>query len=286
LKFVKMQATGNDFIVVDARGVERNWVEMAKAMCNRHFGVGADGLLLLLSSEIADFMMRIFNPDGSEAETCGNGLRCFAKYIIEERLVKIREEEIVVETLAGVKMLSPQIEDERVSGVQVSMGIPRLKLEDIPVLIDQNRGELDITLPPCYTISVAGKNLLLRLVSMGNPHAVCFVDEPISEFPLTELGPRIECHPSFPQRINFEVANIVNRGLITARVWERGVGETLSCGSGACAIAAVAQLCHDASNPVAVKLPGGTLSVEWGGGGEILLGGPVERVFTGDWPEG
>ena len=285
MKFAKIQATGNDFIVIDARGTKHNWVEVAKAMCNRHFGVGADGLLLLLPSEIADFKMRIFNPDGSEAETCGNGLRCFAKYVIENGLIEADERELMIETLAGIKKLRPQIEDGRVSRVQVSMGVPKLKTEDIPVVVEQSRGTLDITLPLCYTVTVSGRSLPLRLVSMGNPHAVCFVDESVSEFPLAEFGPEIECHPSFPQRTNFEIANIVNREQVTARIWERGVGETLSCDSGACAIAVAARLCAYVTSPVDITLPGGILSVEWSEEGEVLLAGPVEQVFTGEWSE-
>jgi diaminopimelate epimerase len=205
--------------------------------------------------------------------------------VIEKGLVEVGRQELTVETLAGIKKLRPYIEDGQVTKVQVSMGTPKLKAEDIPVVIERSRGILDITLPLCYTVTVTSRELPVRLISMGNPHAVCFVNEPVTDFPLPELGPEVECHPSFPRRINFEVANIVSRNQIAARVWERGAGETLSCGSGACAIAVAARLCDYVTSPVDIILPGGTLSVEWDGKGKVLLTGPVEEVFTGEWPK-
>ncbi|GAI42540.1 unnamed protein product, partial [marine sediment metagenome] len=258
MKFAKLQATGNDFIFIDA-DEEHNWSPLAKAMCHRHLGIGADGLIVLLPSKVADLRMRLYNPDGSEAEACGNGLRCLARYAIDRGLVDARE--LVVETLGGVRKVRPY---ENL--IQVDMGKPKFKADEIPILIEE---ELDIILD--YPIIVQGKKLLLTCLSMGNPHAVCFLDEPIANFPLAELGPVMENHPLFPDRINFEVANVLSRKptekleKIEARVWERGVGETLSCGTGACAVAVAARLHDRVAGDVDIILPGGVLTVDWDG---------------------
>ncbi|TEU02434.1 MAG: diaminopimelate epimerase [Dehalococcoidia bacterium] len=278
MKFAKLQATGNDFIFIDA-DEEHNWSPLAKAMCHRHLGIGADGLIVLLPSKVADLRMRLYNPDGSEAEACGNGLRCLARYAIDRGLVDARE--LVVETLGGMRKV-------RSHGnlIQVDMGKPKFKADEIPMLIEE---ELDIILD--YPIIVQGKKLLLTCLSMGNPHAVCFLDEPIANFPLAELGPVMENHPLFPDRINFEVANVLSRKptekleKIEARVWERGVGETLSCGTGACAVAVVARLHDRVAGDVDIILPGGVLTVDWDGVGEVMLRGPAEMVFQGEWPD-
>jgi len=278
MKFAKLQATGNDFIFIDA-DEEHNWSPLAKAMCHRHFGIGADGLIVLLPSQVADLRMRLYNPDGSEAEACGNGLRCLARYAIDRGLVDARE--LAVETLGGIRKV-------RSHGnlIQVDMGKPKFKADEIPMLIEE---ELDIILD--YPIIVQGKKLLLTCLSMGNPHAVCFLDEPIVNFPLAELGPVVEKHPLFPDRINFEVANVLSRKpteklqKIEARVWERGVGETLSCGTGACAVAVAARLHDRVAGDVDIILPGGVLTVAWDAVGEVMLRGPAEMVFQGEWPD-
>jgi len=274
LSFSKLQATGNDFILIDARGLEQDWAELARAMCHRHFGIGADGLLLLLESEVADFRMRMFNPDGSEAEACGNGLRCFARYVMDHSLTNTRE--LTVETMAGIRKAKS-------SGnlFQVDMGVPKFRPEEIPLSI----GEVNIIPILDYPLKIEGRELLLTFVSMGNPHGVCFIKEPVAYFPLSELGPMIEHHSLFPQRLNFEVANVLSRKEIRARVWERGAGETLSCGSGACAMAIAAQLHNYADNQADIILPGGRLSVEWYGKGEVWLKGTAELVFSGNWLE-
>jgi len=278
MKFAKLQATGNDFIFIDA-DEEHNWSPLAKAMCHRHFGIGADGLIVLLPSQVADLRMRLYNLDGSEAEACGNGLRCLARYAIDRGLVDARE--LAVETLGGIRKV-------RSHGnlIQVAMGKPKFRADEIPMLIEE---ELDIILD--YPIIVQGKKLLLTCLSMGNPHAVCFLDEPIANFPLAELGPVVEKHPLFPDRINFEVANVLSRKpteklqKIEARVWERGVGETLSCGTGACAVAVAARLYDRVAGDVDIILPGGVLTVAWDGVGEVMLSGPAEMVFQGEWPD-
>jgi len=271
MKFAKMQATGNDFILIEASETKRDWSALAKAMCDRHFGVGADGLILMLPSKVADIAMRFFNPDGSEAEACGNGLRCLTRYAIDSGYAK----ELAVETLGGIRRA-------RATGrlIQVDMGVPRFRPEEIPMLVES---QVDIILD--YPITIGGQKLLLTCLSMGNPHAVCFLDEPVANFPLFELGPKVETHPIFPNRVNFEVANIVGRRKVRARVWERGAGETLSCGTGACAIAVAAQLHNRVGSQVDVTLPGGTLTIDWNGVGQVMLSGPAELVFWGEWPD-
>jgi diaminopimelate epimerase len=289
MKFSKLQATGNDFILVDTlTGLgEGDWGELARAMCDRHFGVGADGLILVQNSAVADLGMRLFNSDGSEAEVSGNGLRCFARYAIEKGLVgktssRARQgnRSLTIETLAGIRKVKAYMSGNKVDRAEVNMGLPRFQPEQIPVKV-----KVDIIPILDYPLVVDGKKLTLSLLSMGNPHAVSFLSRPIADFPLTEIGPKVERHPMFPQRTNFEVARVLSRGKIEARVWERGVGETLACGSGACAIAVAAQLLDYVNRQVDIILEGGTLTVSWDGVGEVLLSGPVEEVFTGEWLE-
>ena len=286
MNFTKVQGAGNDFILVKTSDMQRDWSPVARAICDRHFGVGGDGLLLVLPSVVADFQMRIFNPDGSEAEVCGNGLRCLAKYAVDEGLTSTRVQEISVETRSGIRRITLHYDEDKLTKIQVGMGEPGFGAKDIPVVLEPDRGNLlDIKPILDYHIIVDGEELFLSFVSMGNPHAVYFGQYPVSNFPLSQLGPKIEQHKMFPQRVNFEVARIISRQSIEARVWERGVGETLACGSGACAVAVTAQLHGYIDNKVAVKLPGGILEVEWNRGGEVFLSGPVAVVFTGDWPE-
>ncbi len=284
MNFTKVQGSGNDFILVEASGLDQNWSQMATAMCDRHYGIGGDGLLLLLPSDVADFQMRVFNSDGSEAEACGNGLRCFAKYVIDKRLVSPAADQTSVETPAGVSRVRFHRVGDKVSKIEVSLGIPKFGVGDIPVTIDPDRGLVDITPILDLPVTVDDRELLLSFVSMGNPHAVYFYQHSVSDFPLSLVGPKVEQHKMFPNRVNFEVANVVNRQRIEARVWERGVGETLSCGSGAAAIAVIAQLQGFINSKVDINLPGGVLSVEWDGTGEVFLSGPAEIVFTGEWP--
>ncbi len=284
MNFTKMQGAGNDFIVVEAGGKDQNWPQMAVAMCDRHFGVGADGLLVLLPSDKADFQMRVFNPDGSEAEACGNGLRCMAKYALDKKITNLRLHQILIETSAGIRTARISKAGGKLTKIQVSLGIPKFNAEDIPVAIESsNKRLVDIKPFLEYPLTVEGRKLLLNFVSMGNPHAVYFEQSPVSDFPLARLGPGVERHKIFPDRANFEVARVIDRKEIEARVWERGVGETLSCGSGACAVAVTARLHGYIDDKVTVKLPGGKLSVEWDGMGEVSLEGPVKMVFTGEW---
>ena len=292
MKFSKLQATGNDFILADARTTEREWPGLARAMCDRHLGVGADGLILVQNSSSADLRMRLFNSDGSEAEVSGNGLRCFAKYAIEKGLPEKNRSQagesdrfVTIETLSGVRRVKAHVSGNKVVRAEVNMGVPRFQPEQIPVRVQVgipiSSGEL-----LNYPLMIDGKRLSLSILSMGNPHAVSFLSQPVADFPLAEIGPKVERHSMFPQRTNFEAARILSRERIEARVWERGVGETLACGSGASAIAVAARLLDYVDRQVDVIVAGGTLTVSWDMVGDVLLSGPVEEVFTGEWLEG
>ena len=286
MNFTKMQGSGNDFILLETDDTRRDWSQMAIAMCDRHFGVGSDGLILVLPSDKADFGMRMFDPDGSEAEACGNGILCLAKLVFEKGLVSREADRISVETIAGIRKLKLYKKEGKLTIIQAGMGEPRFGTADIPVAIEQGSEKIVyIKSMLCYPVSIDGTDLLLNFVSMGNPHAVYFSSQPVSGFPLSQLGPKVEHLVIFPRRTNFEVARIMNRQQIEVRVWERGVGETLACGSGACAVAVAAQLYGHVANKVDIKLPGGTLQVEWNGTGEVLMNGPAEIVFTGEWPD-
>jgi len=284
MNFTKLQATGNDFILIDARNMERDWPKLARDMCHRHCGIGTDGLLLVMPSNAANLRMQMFNPDGSEAEVCGNGLRCFAKYVIDRQIVP--GPNLTVDTMAGIRTIEASRSQGKVNRAKVNMGTPHFRAEDIPVIIDspkKGRGEVDIIPILDYPLTIAGRDLPLSFVSMGNPHAVSFLSQPVADFPLAEIGPQVENHPIFPERVNFEIARVLNRNKIEARVWERGAGETLSCGSGACAIAVIAKLKGYTDDKVDIMLPGGNLTIKWDGAGEVYLSGPVEEVFTGEW---
>ncbi len=282
MQFVKMQGTGNDFAVIDGRGMNADWPALAVKMNDRHFGVGGDGIIVALTSEKADLRMRMFNPDGSEAEMCGNGLRCLAKYAIERGLATPKDDTIHVETLAGV--LSCRVwrgEAGKVERVKLGMGRPRLDPREIPVAVEQ--------MPPVLKLPlhVDAAEYEVTCVSMGNPHAVWFAphDLDLDTFPLTEIGPRIEHDPAFPRRVNFEAVVVDEPGKVRVRVWERGAGITLACGTGACAVGVAARLNGLTGDRTEVALPGGTLLIEWDGEGEVFLTGPAVEVFGGEWPE-
>jgi diaminopimelate epimerase len=282
MKFTKMQGAGNDFVMLKPEENEANWLELAKKMCDRHFGIGADGIILALPSKVADIRMRIFNADGSEAEMCGNGLRCLAKYAVLNKLVQYGSTEISVETIPGVRKIKLGYRREQLERIQVAIGVPRFDARDIPVKVDYAKSKGPIV---DYPLTVEGKKLTLNFVSMGNPHAVCFIDEDLKRFNLREIGPMVENNSIFPQRINFEIARVKNRKTIEMRVWERGAGETLACGTGACAVAVAARIHDYTDHEVDIILPGGTLNIEWDEKGEVLMSGPAEVVFTGDWPQ-
>ena len=282
MKFTKMHGAGNDYIYIDARGLDQDWPRLSQKMSDRHFGIGGDGIILIMESDVADLKMRMFNADGSEGEMCGNGIRCFAKYAFDRGIVSQADPRIKVETLAGIRTVKPALKDGQVTGARVAMGAPLLNPADIPVSLDPaiNSATGPVT---NYPLRVDETDLSLTFVSMGNPHAVTFLQEPVDDYPLKTMGPKVEYHPIFPRRVNFEVVNLDQQGRATARVWERGSGETLACGTGACAIAVAARLQGLNEGPLDITLPGGTLTIEWDGQGEVYLEGPAEEVFSGEW---
>ncbi len=280
MNFAKLHGTGNDFILLDARSTDADWRALAQQMCERHFGIGADGLILAAKSQTADVRMRIFNADGSEAEMSGNGMRCLVKFAVDDNIVTPTGDEFDVETGAGVLRVKITTENGRVTSVRESMGPPRLDPKEIPVAIDA---------PPPITnfdIHVDGQTIPITPVSMGNPHAIYFQNVPVADYPLHHIGPLMEHHKLFPRRTNFEVVRILGRGKAEMRVWERGVGETLSCGSGASAVMVASRLLDFADGELELTVPGGLLNLEWDGEGDVILTGPVEEVFRGTWPGG
>jgi len=283
MKFTKMQGAGNDFVLVEAAGRQPDWSRISVTMCDRHYGVGADGLLVLLPSSVADFRMRIFNADGSESDVCGNGMRCMIKYYIDSNSSDVAADGISVETMAGIRKVRLSEKKGKVTEVQTDMGMPKFGEKEIPV--KAGNCMLDIKPMNACTVTVEGRELKLNPVSMGNPHAVYFVDEPVADYPLVQIAPKVEVHEIFPRGVNFEVVRVIDKKHIEARVWERGVGETLACGSGACAITVAARVHGYVDENVDVKLPGGVLKVEWDGTGDVFLSGPAETVFTGDWQD-
>ncbi|MCS7206553.1 MAG: diaminopimelate epimerase [Dehalococcoidia bacterium] len=303
MRFSKLHGAGNDYVVVDARNSDMDWPMVARAVCHRHFGVGSDGLILVLPSQRAEVRMRIFNPDGSEAEMCGNGIRCLAKFVLERGIVPSAQKALRVETLAGVRTVEPFWHNGKVVRARVSMGAPILAAEAVPVDPSQRLvpvGQRAATLygstprgtgysspPPDmafdWPLVLEGRAFTFTAVSMGNPHAITFLDEPVETFPLHRYGPLAEHHPLFPRRVNWEVVNVRDRKRLQVRVWERGAGETLACGTGACAVAVAARLHGYVDDTVDINLPGGVLTVHWDGAGEVILEGPVEEVFEGQW---
>jgi diaminopimelate epimerase len=248
--------------------------ELAVAMSKPHFGVGADGLVLLEPSDTADFGMRIFNADGSEAQMCGNASRCIGKYVYERGLTN--KTEIMLRTLSGLRLLKLTVKDGKVIKVRVDMGSPELNPRLIPVDLP---GEMVLD----HRIAAAGHTYQITCVSMGNPHAVIFVDDP-DIVNLPAIGPAIENHPIFPQRINVEFVKVIRRDLIQMRVWERGSGETMACGTGACASLVASVLRGQADRVATVKLLGGDLMVEWSAkDNHVYQEGPAEFVFDGQW---
>lgn len=275
MRFVKMHGLGNDYIYVDTT---RERVEdpqgLAVAMSRPHVGVGADGLVLIGASQCADLSMRMFNADGSEGEMCGNAVRCIGKYAYERGLV--RRETMTLQTRAGVKTLRLTVEDGRVSRVRVDMGAPILDGPSIPALLGEGR----IVRRP---LEAGRRAFEVTCVSMGNPHAVIFLHEDVDAFDVGRYGPLLERHAAFPNRTNVEFAALVAPGRIRMRVWERGSGMTLACGTGACATAVAASLCGLTGERSTLVLDGGELDVEWSGG-TVYMTGPAAFVFEGEWP--
>ena len=258
LHFIKYHGLGNDFVLLDSRKEKLEGFDLKKLaldLCDRHFGVGADGLLIVWPSEKAHYRMQVINADGSEAEMCGNGIRCFAKYVYETD--KLKEEVISVETPAGTILPAVLLENGKLIAVEVDMGIPK------------DEGEVKL------------HGHAFRQISMGNPHAVTFVEDH-SGVNLGEIGPQVENDKHFPNRTNVEFVKVLNNKEIDVIVWERGVGETLACGTGACAAVVAANLTGQTGRRVIVHLPGGNLDIEWGQDDHVLMRGPAEKVFEGE----
>lgn len=271
--FTKMHGLGNDYVCINCF---RERVEdppgFARALCDRHYGIGADGLILICPSKVSDFKMEIYNSDGSVAGMCGNGIRCLGKYVYDYGLTG--KENLSIETKSGIRNMYLQIQDGKAGGAMVDMGVPRLNAHSIPILSEK---DLVINDP----IEVRKKNYRMTGISMGNPHAVIFLEE-INGIPLEETGRELEFHPRFPERANIEFCHVTARDRMEIRVWERGVGETLACGTGACA-AVVASVLNDLTDEeVIVKLLGGELSVRWDRKvNHVFLEGPAVKVFDG-----
>ena len=281
LEFTKMHGTGNDYVVVDGRSLALNWNDISASMCQRRFGVGADGLLVVTESDTAAIRMRMFNPDGSEAEMCGNGLRCFTKFVVESNIVTLDSDTFSIETAKRIVTTTPFFKNGYVSSARINMGNPLFDADQIP--IDGSSEEADRVPIIDSNLEVGGMNLSLNYVSMGNPHAVSFLDTPIDNFDLHRIGPLVEHHPKFPQRMNFHIANLSDNGSILMRSWERGAGETWSCGSGACAVGVAASLRGHQDTDGTIKVPGGTLQIHWEKDAGVFLEGPAAEVYAGRW---
>jgi diaminopimelate epimerase len=276
-----MHGLGNDFILIDCLskllGDSSFLSYLAKKLCDRNFGIGADGLILILPSSQADLRMRIFNFDGSEAQMCGNGIRCFAKYAYENKLIS--KNKFAVETLAGIitpELIFQVLKNKKVLRIKVNMGTPKLRRREIPMNGEDTPTVIDETLKinPEQTFKIT-------CVSMGNPHCITFVND-VQSISVEEIGPKIENHSLFPEKTNVEFIQVLNKQEINFRVWERGVGETLACGTGACAALVAAVLNNKTDRKATIHLPGGDLDILWADDGYIYMTGPAELVFRGE----
>ena len=274
MKFTKMQGLGNDYVYVNCfKETIENPPEMAKKVSNRNFGIGSDGLIMINPSDVADFEMEMYNADGSRSEMCGNGIRCVGKYVYDYGLTE--KEHISVETLAGIKYLDLTVDDGKVKLVKVDMGSPELVPENIPIVADGNR-VID------EPINVNGTEYRMTGVSMGNPHAVVYVED-VKGLDIETIGPAFENHERFPNRVNTEFVKVLDRNTVEMRVWERGSGETMACGTGACAVAVACILNGFTEDKVTVKLLGGDLQIEWDKEADkIYMTGPAEVSFEGE----
>lgn len=274
MKFTKMQGLGNDYVYVNCmEQMVEDAAETARRVSDRHFGIGSDGLILICPSDKADFEMRMYNADGSRGEMCGNGIRCVGKYVYDYGLTD--KTSLSVETLGGIKHLFLEVKDGKVSLVKVDMGPAILEPEKIPVTAEGSR----VVDEP---LQVDGKTFRMTCVSMGNPHAVIYVDD-VQGMDLEKTGPSFENHERFPNRINTEFAHVLDRNTVEMRVWERGSGETLACGTGACAVAVASILNGYTEDQVTVRLLGGDLKIEWDReANKVYMTGPAEVVFDGE----
>ena len=274
MRFTKMQGLGNDYVYVNCFQEKiDNPSEVAIKVSNRNFGVGSDGLIMICPSEVADFEMKMYNADGSRGEMCGNGIRCVGKYVYDYGLTD--KTSVSVETLGGIKYLDFTVEDGKVKLVKVDMGSPELVPANIPIIAE---GDSVIDAP----IVVDGREYHMTGVSMGNPHTVVYIDD-VQGLEIEKIGPKFENHERFPNRINTEFAKVLDRHTVEMRVWERGSGETLACGTGACAVAVASILNGLTEDKVTVKLLGGDLQIEWDRQeNKVYMTGPAEISFEGE----
>ena len=274
IKFTKMHGLGNDYVYIDAINQKiENKSELAKFVSNRNFGVGSDGLILIERSEVADFKMTMFNSDGSQAEMCGNGIRCVAKFVYDKGMTD--KTTIKIETLAGIKILELNVKNGKVQSVKVDMGEPILEADKIPVISTEN---------PVKNLTLTAKDRKFKFtcVSMGNPHAITIVED-TSKFDVKKYGEELEVNKAFPRRTNVEFVQIIDRNTIRMRVWERGAGETLACGTGACATAVACNLNGLTDRKVTIELLGGNLEIEWNKeNNHVYMTGPATTVFEGE----
>lgn len=279
MKFTKMQGLGNDYVYVNCfKEKIDNPPKVAKIVSDRHFGIGSDGLIMINPSKVADFEMEMYNADGSRGEMCGNGIRCVAKYVYDYGLTD--KTHISVETLGGIKYLDLTVKDGKVALVCVDMGEPELDPEKIPIIMKGYSDETDRVLNA--QIKVDGKEYHMTGVSMGNPHDVVYIDD-VQGLDIEKIGPKFENHERFPQRINTEFARVIDRKTVEMRVWERGSGETLACGTGACAVAVASILNGYTEREVEIRLLGGNLQIEWKEeDNHVYMTGPATVVFDGE----
>lgn len=279
MKFTKMQGLGNDYVYVNCfKEKIDNPSEVAKFVSDRHFGIGSDGLIMINPSKVADFEMEMYNADGSRGEMCGNGIRCVAKYVYDYGLTD--KTHISVETLGGIKYLDLTVKDGKVALVRVDMGEPELDPEKIPIIMKGYSDETDRVLNA--QIKVDGKEYHMTGVSMGNPHDVVYIDD-VQGLDIEKIGPKFENHERFPQRINTEFSRVIDRKTVEMRVWERGSGETLACGTGACAVAVASILNGYTEREVEIRLLGGNLQIEWNEeDNHVYMTGPATVVFDGE----
>lgn len=279
MRVTKMHGLGNDYIYVLPER-EMDWPDISRRVSERHFGIGSDGLILALPSDVADMKMRMFNADGSEAEMCGNGIRCVTKFAVEEGLVPNDKEFVTVETLAGIKTLQ-LFRDDRgiIQAARVDMGPPNFEPASLPANVEGSGPVIDLPL------TVGGVDLKLTLVSVGNPHAIHYIDSDPDAFPLEQIGPLVENHPIFPRRVNFQLVQVLDREHVKHRVWERGSGITLASGTSATAVCAASRLRGFTGDRIIDSLPGGDLTLEWDGKGSVFMTGPATRVMDGEWLE-
>jgi len=281
MHFTKMQGTGNDYVYVDCfrEPAPEDPAALARRVSDRHFGIGGDGLILICPHESADAGMRIFNADGSEAEMCGNGVRCVAKYVYDHGLS--RKKTLNIDTGAGALSVDLEIVDGRVRRVRVDMGEPILKPEEIPTTLPGNP-LLDGSPVADVDLELGGRQLRVTSLSMGNPHCVTFVDEPTDDWVL-RVGPKLETDRHFPNRVNAEFVRVVSPAEVRMRVWERGSGETLACGTGACAVCVAGALTGRTARKILAHLPGGQLELHWADDNHVHMTGEAVEVFSGQW---